>query len=110
LDGGHHDVRAGHHPRTGELVNVVDLGEPAAVVGRAVVLELGQRLVGQVVAVDQEQHPAEAAVLEQPVGGGDRGAGLAGAGGHLHQRPVEALFLQRPPDPFDGGDLGRTQA
>jgi hypothetical protein len=48
-------------PAEVSLFTVVQLGEPAPVPGRAVVLELGHRLVGQVVAVDEEQHPLEPA-------------------------------------------------
>ena len=92
LDRGDHDLGRAEQSRAGELGDVVELGEPAPVVGGAVVLELRERLVGEVVAVDQEQDPVEPAVLEQPVGLGDRRVGLAGAGGHLHQRPVVPLL------------------
>ena len=66
----------------------MDVGEAAAV-GGAEVLELRERLVGKVVTVDQEEDPGEATVLEQPVGLGDRGVGLARAGGHLHEAAVK---------------------
>ena len=108
LDRGDHHAGAAQHARAGQLVHVVQLGEPSPVVRSAVVLELGQGLVGQVVAVDQEQHSAEATVLEQPVALGYGGVGLAGTGGHLHQRAVEPLLGQRALDSLDRRDLGRA--
>ena len=109
LDRGDDDLGAAQHPGTGELVHVVDLGEPATIIGGAVVLELRQRLVGQVVAVDQEQDPVEPAMLQQPVCRGHRREGLARPGGHLHQGPVETLLGQGSFDAADRGDLGRAQ-
>jgi len=84
LDGGDDDLGAAQYSGAGEFVDIVDLGEPATVIGGALVLELRECLVGQVVAVDQEQDPVEPAVLEQPVGRGHRRVGLACTGGHLH--------------------------
>jgi hypothetical protein len=52
-------VESGMPPRL-SFGDVVELGAPAPVIGRAVVLELCQRLLGQIVAVDQEQDPMEA--------------------------------------------------
>ena len=55
------------------------------VVGGAVALELLLGLLAEVGAVDEEEHAAGAAELDQAIDGGDRGAGLAAAGRHLDQ-------------------------
>jgi hypothetical protein len=109
LDRGDDDVRGAEHAGAGELVDVVDLGEAAPVAGGAVVLELADRLFGEVVAVDEEQDATEAAELQQAVGEGDSGEGLAGAGGHLDQGSVEVLVGEALLHTRDRGDLGRTQ-
>jgi hypothetical protein len=59
LDRGDHQRRGADHAGGGELVDVVELGELPTVVGGGVVAELPQRLVTEVVAVHQEQDPAE---------------------------------------------------
>jgi hypothetical protein len=41
----------------------------------------------------------KATELQQPEGLGERREGLAGTGGHLHQRTVEPLLGQRLLDP-----------
>ncbi len=69
-----------------QALDVVQLGELAAVVGRRVLLELLQRLAPEVGAVDQEQHALHAAELDHAVDGGDRRPRLAAAGRHLDQR------------------------
>ena len=109
LDRRDRDAGRVRHRSAPDPVDVVQLGELPAVVGRLVILELGHRLLGQVVAVDQEQDAVEAAVLEQPVRQGDGGVGLAGAGGHLHQAPIEPLLTQTRLDAVDRGDLRWTQ-
>ena len=109
LDGGDRDAGRVRHRAAPEPVDVVELGELPAVVGCLVVLELGHRLLGQVVAVDQEQDAVEAAVLEQPVGQRHGGVGLARAGGHLHEAAVEALLAQARLDAVDRGDLRGAQ-
>jgi hypothetical protein len=70
LDRRDDDVRGAEHPGAGELVDVVELGEAASVAGGAVVLELADRLLGEVVAVDEEEDATEAAELQQSVGRG----------------------------------------
>jgi hypothetical protein len=110
LDRGDHDVGGAEHPGTGELVGVVDLGEAATVARGAVVLELRQCLLGEVVAVDEEQDPAEATELEQSVRRGHRRERLARTGGHLHEGTVEVLVGEALLDAVDRSDLGRTQS
>ena len=68
-----------------QVLDVVQLGELAAVVGRDELLELLQRLVAEVGAVDEEEDAARAGELDQPVDEVDGGEGLAAAGGHLDQ-------------------------
>jgi hypothetical protein len=53
------------------------------VIGRAEALELPLRLLAQVGAVDQKQHPPRAAELDEPVGRRNRHDRLARARGHL---------------------------
>jgi hypothetical protein len=50
-----------------QVLDVVEGPEVAAVVGRRKRLELAQRLVAEVVAVDQEQDAPGAGVLDQPI-------------------------------------------
>ena len=107
LDGGDRECRRLRHRAAVEPVHVVELGEATAVVGGAVVLELGHRLLGQVVAVDEEQDPVEPAELQQPVGQRHGRVGLAGAGRHLDQAPVVALLAKALLDAVDRLDLRR---
>lgn len=109
LDRGDDHVGGAEHPGAGEVVDVVDFGEPAPVAGRAVVLELGDGLLGQVVAIDEEQEAAEPAVLETAVCRGHRSERLACAGGHLDQGPVEVLVGQTLLDALDRSDLSRPE-
>ena len=79
------------------LLDVVQLGELAAVVGGDVLLELLEGLPAQVVAVHQEEHPLRPAELDQPVDDADRHEGLAAAGGHLDQRTGPIRGQRRSP-------------
>ncbi len=67
------------------MLDDVLLGELAVVVGRDVLLELLERLVAEVAAVDQEQHAPRAGELDEAVDEVDGGEGLAAAGGHLDE-------------------------
>ena len=69
------------------MLDVVELGELAAVVGRDELLELLERLPAEVGAVDQEQDPPRVGELDQPVDRRDGREGLARAGRHLDQGP-----------------------
>jgi len=109
LDRGDDDVARAEHPGAGELVDVVDLGESPPIAGGAVVLELGQGLVGEVVAVDEKEDAGKPAEPQQPVCRGDGREGLAGSGGHLDQGTVEVLVAQAVLDAVDRGDLRRAQ-
>ena len=68
-----------------EVLDVVKLGELAAVVGRDELLEFFQGLVAEVAAVDEEEDAARAGVLDEAVDEVDGGVGLAAAGGHLDE-------------------------
>jgi len=100
-----HHVRGADHTGTGQLVHVVEFSEPAAVLRSRVVLELPQRLIAQIVPVDEEQHPPQTRVPEQPVARGHRGVGLAGTGCHLHQRAPDLLLGEGLLDTADSCDL-----
>ena len=68
-----------------QVLDVVQLGELAPVVGGDELVELLEGLAAQVVAVHQEEHPPGFGVLDQAVDEVDRGEGLAAAGRHLDQ-------------------------
>ncbi len=60
-------------------------------------LEFGQSLLAEVCPVHQEEHPGRLSVLDEPVGGANRGVGLSRTGRHLNEStgPVVAQrFLQ----------------
>ena len=67
------------------MLDVVKLGELAAVVGRDELLEFFQGLVAEVAAVDEEEDAARAGELDEAVNEVDGGVGLAAAGGHLDE-------------------------
>ena len=67
------------------MLDVVQLGELAAVVGRDVLLELLEGLPAEVAAVHQEQDAAGVGELDQAVDRRDGRERLAAAGGHLDQ-------------------------
>ena len=92
-----------------QVLDLVQLGELAVVVGRAVALELLLGLLAEIRAIHQEQHAPRAAELDQAVDRGDREQRLAGAGGHLDERAgtvVEQALLEVD----DGAQLVRPQA
>ena len=86
LDGADGDAGDGIEVVRGEMLDVVDLGELAAGVGRDELLELGHGLAAEIGAVDEEQDALGPGVLDEPVGEAARGVGLARAGGHLDER------------------------
>jgi hypothetical protein len=72
LNGGDDDFGRGVDRVGPEVLDDVEVVEAASVVGRDVVLELAERLVAEVVAVDEEQDAACASIFDQAV---DEGAG-----------------------------------
>src|SRR5207237_2793317 len=64
LDGGNADAADAVELRALEVLNVVKLGELAAVVGRDELLEFFQGLVAEVATVDQEEDAARADELD----------------------------------------------
>src|SRR5205823_10010340 len=83
LDGGDADAADAVELRGLQVLDVVKLGEFAAVVGRDELLEFFQGLVAEVAAVDEEEDAARAGELDEAVNEVDGGVGLAAAGGHL---------------------------
>ena len=83
LDGGDADAADAVELRGLQVLDVVKLGELAAVVGRDELLEFFQGLVAEVAAVDEEEDAARAGELDEAVNEVDGGVGLAAAGGHL---------------------------
>src|SRR6266567_7328840 len=86
LDGGDADAADAVELRGLQVLDVVKLGELAAVVGRDELLEFFQGLVAEVAAVDEEEDAARAGELDEAVNEVDGGVGLAAAGGHLDER------------------------
>src|SRR5437660_5323756 len=103
LDGGNADAADAVELRGLQVLDVVKLGELAAVVGRDELLEFFQGLVAEVAAVDEEEDAARAGELDEAVNEVDGGVGLAAAGGHLDESAAfvggEGFF--EVPDGFD---------
>jgi hypothetical protein len=85
LDGGDADAADAVELRALQVLDVVKLGELAAVVGRDELLEFFQGLVAEVAAVDEEEDAARAGELDEAVNEVDGGVGLAAAGRHLDE-------------------------
>ena len=85
LDGGDGDLADGIDAAGAEHLDVVEVGELAAVVGGGELLEFVDGLAAEVAAVDEEEDALGTGVLDEAVGLGDGGEGLAGAGGHLDE-------------------------
>jgi hypothetical protein len=68
-----------------QVLDVVEAREVAAVIRCREGLKLTQRLVAEIVAVDQEQDAARAGVLDQPIAEVARSEGLTAARRHLNQ-------------------------
>src|SRR5947208_5350264 len=85
LDGGDADAADAVELRGLKVLDVVKLGELAAVVGRDELLELFQGLVAEVAAIDEEEDAARASELNEAVNEVNGGVGLAAAGGHLDE-------------------------
>ena len=104
LDGGDADAADAVELRGLQVLDVVKLGELAAVVGRDELLEFFQGLVAEIAAVDEEEDAARAGELDEAVNEVDGGVGLAAAGGHLDEG---AAFVggQRFFEIADGFDL-----
>src|SRR5437773_7073472 len=77
LDGGDADAAGPVELRGLQVLDVVKLGELAAVVGRDELLEFFQGLVAEVAAVDEEEDAARAGELDEAVNEVDGGVGLA---------------------------------
>ena len=67
------------------MLDVVELGELAAGVGRDELVKLGEGLAPEIGAVDEEEDAARAGVFDEAIGERAGGESLAGAGGHLDQ-------------------------
>jgi hypothetical protein len=109
LDGRDRDPGDGVDRVGREVLDVVELGELAPVVGRGEGLELLERLAPEVGPVDQEEDAARAGVLDQPVRDVGGGEGLARAGRHLDER-AGAARGQRVLQVADGRRLGGPES
>src|SRR5437764_3070026 len=104
LDGGDADAADAVELRGLQVLDVVKLGELAAVVGRDELLEFFQGLVAEVAAVDEEEDAARASELDEAVNEVDGGVGLAAAGGHLDEG---AAFVGGEPEFPLEADIGK---
>ena len=104
-----HDLGDRVDPVRLQVLDDVEAREIAAVVGRDEGLELAQRLVAEIVAIDQEQDAPGAGVLDQPVAEVAGGEGLAAAGRHLDQR-ARVVGGERALQVLDRLDLAVAQA
>ena len=68
------------------MLDVVNLGELAAGVGRDELLKLGHGLPSEIGAVHEEEDALGPGMLDEPVDKAARGVSLARAGGHLDER------------------------
>ena len=84
-------LRGGADRVRGQPLDVVQLGEPAIVVGRPIVRELLLGLLAEVGPVDEEQHAARPGELDEPVERRDGQHGLAAARRHLDERARPVL-------------------
>ena len=84
LDGADGDAANAIELVRGEVLDVVELGELAAVGGDEL-LELRHGLASEIGAIDEEEDVARVGMLDEPVGERAGGEGLAGAGGHLDE-------------------------
>lgn len=94
LYGADADPRGGVERVALQALGDVLLGEFEVVVGRGVLLEFLQGLIGEVAAVDQEQYAAGAGKFNQAIDEADGSKDLAGACGHLNER-ARAVFRER---------------
>src|SRR5437763_13304691 len=85
LDSGDADAADAVELRGLQVLDVVKLGELAAVVGRDELLEFFQGLVAEIAAVDEEEDAARAGELDEAVNEVGSGVGLAAASGHLDE-------------------------
>src|SRR5690606_1041314 len=81
LNGGDDHLGVRVDARAAQVLDNVGVGEAMGGAGRQIVLKLLERLLAEVIAVDQEQNAPGASVFDQPVGERAGGEGLAGAGG-----------------------------
>src|SRR2546430_4977680 len=93
------------------MLDVVKLGEFAAVVGRDELLKFFQRLIAEVATVDQKQNAPCAGKFNKAINEIGSGVCLAAAGGHLDKRTTfvcSERFLEIT-DRFDlrGPKIGR---
>ena len=105
LDGADGDAANAIELVRGEVLDVVELGELAAVGGDEL-LELGHGLASEIGAIDEEEDVARAGMLDEPVGERAGGECLAGAGGHLDEgaRLRFGEGLLEAADGFDAAD------
>ena len=108
LDGGDGDFGGIGDAGAAEDVDVVVLGEFAAIVGNDELFKFILGIGGEVATVDQEQGAFDFCRLGQAIDLGYGGVGFAGSGGHLQQGAGFAL-LEAVFDAFDGIDLAGAQ-
>ena len=108
LDGGDGDLGGVGDTGAAKDVDVVVLGEFAAIVGDDELFKFILGIGGEVATVDQKQDAFDLGELGQAIDFGDGGVGFTGAGGHLQQGAGFTLFEAKF-DTVDGGDLAISE-
>ena len=108
LDRGDDHARCRIDATPGEVLDVIELLEGAAIIGGPVLLELLLGLPPEVAPVHQEEHPLGLRELQHPVAEGHGREGLAAARGHLQQQ-TGVVGLQTLLDGPDGFHLAVAQ-
>jgi hypothetical protein len=108
LDGGDGDLADGIDAAGAEHLDIVEVGELAAVVGSGELLEFINCLTTEVAAIDEEENAPRSSVLDKAVGLGDRREGLAGTGGHLDEG-ARAVGGERSLKAADSVDLALAE-
>ena len=104
LDSADSDAGDGIELVGGEMLNVVEFGELAAGIGRDELLELGGGLTTEIGSIHEEENTASPRILDEPIGEGTGGVGLARARGHLDEGAGFG-FCKRFLKTCDGFDL-----
>ena len=94
LDGADGDAADVINVRRGEVLDVVEFGEKAVRVRRAVAVELVPGLLAEIRAVHEEENAAGLGVFDEAIGERAGGEGLPRARGHVDER-ARAVFGER---------------
>ena len=109
LDGANGDAADVVDVRRGEVLDVVEFGEEAAGVGRAVAVELVAGLLTEIRAVHEKEDAAGLGVFDEAIGEGAGGECFPRTGGHVDER-ARAVLGEGLLQAGDGLDLALAHA